>query len=51
MNFWIRIAIYEFVMFAIIGLLYLTLEEEAVFFLFVPAFLITGFMVLREKLK
>ncbi|WP_321488845.1 hypothetical protein [uncultured Hyphomonas sp.] len=51
MNFWIRIAILEFVIFAIVGLLYITLEEEAVLFLLVPAFLLTGFMVLREKLK
>ena len=51
MNFWIRMAVYEFVIFAIVGLLYLTLEEEGVFFLLVPAFLITGFTMLREKLK
>nr|WP_321511624.1 hypothetical protein [uncultured Hyphomonas sp.] len=51
MNFWIRMAIYEFVILVIVGLLYLTLEEEGVIFLLFPAFLITGFIMLREKLK
>jgi hypothetical protein len=44
-------AIYEFVILAIIGLLYLTLEEEGVWFLVLPAFLILGFIMLRENLK
>lgn len=51
MNFWVRAAVYELMIVATVGLLYLTIGEEGVWFLLVPAFIFIGFAMLRDKLK
>ncbi|HPF23276.1 MAG: hypothetical protein R3C08_09610 [Hyphomonas sp.] len=51
MNFWVRAAIYELVIFAIVGLLYLTIGEEGVWFMVVPASIIVSIALVRGKLK
>lgn len=51
MNFWVRVALVELVIFAIVGLLYLTFEQEGVWFLMIPACLFAVIALLRERRK